>query len=276
MKIIEKTKNFILFASLISFINCADDKIIDFNSENVLPTGENSKDWELVFQDEFNSNSLDLAKWSAGLGWIDKKAERRSKFTNENIFFDDGKLILKAEIYSDDIYSAAINSKNKFFQRYGFFEAKLKAGEGNGVISRWFGKQFLRHWAPAIDAVQIMGDNPGADSLYGINKNNAAIRWLIAPERETSRGKVFKISDDSLKNDFHIIGIKWQPDEIIWYLDGEKVLSISEGTEDINVPLYWIFDLSYCDDFEIPNYECPDSSANNTARMEVDYFRVWR
>ena len=260
-----------IIISLITFTNCADDNIIDPKLKTPLPTGENSKNWELVFQDEFNSGSLDLTKWSIGTGWLEKSNQKTEK---EYILFDEGNLILKAEVDTGAVYSGAINSKNKFFQKYGFFEARIKSALGSGFLSRWVGKQNFQDWAPAIDAVQILGDT-SSDSLSAANFNNVGIRWLVAPERETIRRGKFALNEEMFQDDFHIFGVNWQPDTITWYLDGNEVFSFYEGAEHLNIPFYWIFDLTFCSDYVFPDYECPENPFPISAEMKVDYFRVW-
>ena len=266
-------KTYFIIIILITFTNCADDKIIDPELKTVLPKGENSKNWELVFQDEFNSGRLDLTKWSVGRGWLKKS---NNKIEEEYISFDEGSLILKAETESGTIYSGSVNTKNKFFQKYGFFEARIRSAKGNGLLSRWMGKQYFQDWAPAIDAVQIIGDTVSADTLTAGNFNNVGIHWLVAPERETTRRGKFALTEGSFNEEFHIFGLNWQPDTITWYLDGEEVFRFFEGTEHLNVPFYWIFELTSCEDYSLPDYECPEIPGEISAEMRVDYFRVWK
>ena len=69
--------------------------------------------------------------------------------------------------------------------------------------------------------------------------------------------------------DFHIYGLLWTPDELIWYLDGEEVFR--RVNDFFKRPLHVIFDAEIMETWDgLPN---PDDLPST---FEVDYVRVWR
>ena len=95
-------------------------------------------EWQLVFEDEFDGNSLDTSKWNIEegdgcpdlCGWGNNEQQI---YSADNITVADGKLTIEGRQEADGTYtSARINTKGKFDFRYGRIEvsARLPAGRG--------------------------------------------------------------------------------------------------------------------------------------------------
>ena len=69
--------------------------------------------------------------------------------------------------------------------------------------------------------------------------------------------------------DFHIYGLLWTPDELVWFLDGEEVFR--RKNDFFKRPLHVIFDAEIMETWDgLPNVDDLPST------FEVDYIRVWR
>ncbi len=93
-----------------------------------------SKDgYALVWEDNFNGTVLDTTSWShetAAPGWVNNELQR---YTNDNIEFADGKLLIIAKKENNEITSARLITKGKKTFTYGIFEIKAKIPQGTGT-----------------------------------------------------------------------------------------------------------------------------------------------
>jgi beta-glucanase (GH16 family) len=102
--------------------------------------------WKLSWSDEFNGPDgapPDLAKWdivTGGGGFGNKELEQYTA-RPENVRQEHGNLVITARHESftgadgiqRDYTSARLNSKGKFEQKYGRFEARIKIPQGQGM-----------------------------------------------------------------------------------------------------------------------------------------------
>lgn len=96
------------------------------------PTDPYLKNRILVFEDNFNGNSLDTSKWDYEIGYC--RNNESQHYRPENAIVSDGVLNLKAirEHYAGDITrnstwtSASIHTSNRFEAFYGRWQAKIK------------------------------------------------------------------------------------------------------------------------------------------------------
>ena len=101
--------------------------------------------YSLVWSDEFDGTSLDLANWSyetgyGDFGWGNDEWQRYTA-NPENVLVNGGNLVLSAQCDSppncgkrnNTITSARINTLNKFSFKYGKVEARIKPPVGKGA-----------------------------------------------------------------------------------------------------------------------------------------------
>ena len=103
-------------------------------------TDENKK-WNLVWEDNFNGDYLNLQDWNYEThepGWVNNELQ---EYTDDirNIYVDNGNLVIKAikEETEDGIKytSGKVTTQNKHDYKYGRFEARLKVPEGQGSMA---------------------------------------------------------------------------------------------------------------------------------------------
>lgn len=181
--------------------------------------------WEMVFNDEFNGNSLDTDNWYTWYPkWPDKSDEwefgrthgdREGQiYRDENAIIENGilKLRVKEEqgtwyTASRDYTSGMIYSKSKF--RFGKIEIKCKIPYGQGFWPAFW--TFKGTPVEEIDIFEFGGDSPSTlytnlHSCYG--------------EPECSVGTNYNNGDFS--ENFYTIGIEWDPHCIRWYVDDDS------------------------------------------------------
>lgn len=120
----------------------------DSDNETLLPfanEGESELEWLLTWEDNFEGETLDETKWNYAIGnghtegipgWGN---EEKQFHQPDNVWVEDGKLIIEGrqEQVSDeygtyDYTSGLIDTRGKFSQKYGKFEARMKLPAGQG------------------------------------------------------------------------------------------------------------------------------------------------
>ena len=171
--------------------------------------------WPLVFSDEFEGNSLDLAKWEA-----------RSITGLKHVKVKDGNLVIGVDYKEDGktLETGSVWTRTSFL--YGYFEARLKFTKQNGWWAAFwmYGKTVAN---PFLDGFEIdifedyytrrldeKGRNrPLIDHNLHMYANATLKSWNYIEELQGSL------------DDFHVIGCKWTPFEISYYMNGKLIRS---------------------------------------------------
>ena len=220
-------------------------------AESLTPVKRN-KDWQLIWQDEFNTANLDLKKWSFEQNCSGGGNNEQQCYTNrsQNLSIENGILNITARrgVYSgpaksddaDDYLtggerelpftSARIRSKGKGDWLYGRFEirAKLPSGQGAWPAIWMLSTDSPYDWWAASGEIDIMeavnlkasSDESGELTKQPESRIHGTLhygrRW---PDNEHT-GSGFKLPRGEHPSDaFYTYAIEWQKDEIRWYVD---------------------------------------------------------
>lgn len=211
-----------------------------------------SKDWQLVWQDEFEAPSLDMQKWGFERNCFGGGNNEQQCYTDrsQNLSIENGVLNITArhETYSgpakqDDapdyvesekrelpFTSARIRSKGKGEWRYGRFEIRAKLPEGQGTWPAiWMlpTESPYDWWAASgeIDIMEAVNLNTRSDeSGELVNEPESRIhgtlhygrRW---PGNEHTGAGFRPPNGKHPADNFYTYAIEWQKDEIRWYVD---------------------------------------------------------
>src|SRR5438445_139083 len=108
-------------------------------------------EWVLSFHDEFDGTSLDKSKWSNGFGW--------GQDTNSNYgWCDPGANVVSGGVLvqridrrpkgGEPFSVGCINSKKRFAQQFGYWEARIRTARCAGSRSAFWGKPNDESWPP--------------------------------------------------------------------------------------------------------------------------------
>ncbi len=216
-----------------SQIKNLDNKIEDKKAEEVAQTG-----YKLVWSDEFDGNTIDPNRWRIDTGngpnndgfgsWSLEYCTDRP----DNVFVSNGSMVIRAvkEEYSGSHFtSGLVTTKGKFAFKYGRVEARIKLPSGYGIWPGFcmFGDDQFDHTSsnngiswPATGEIDIM-EMRGGDS----GDSNRTIMGTVHFGYDMS---TWKYEFNSVKlpgtanfsDDFHIFGIIWDSEKIIFQLDG--------------------------------------------------------
>lgn len=242
-----------------------------------------SRNWELVWSDEFNGaagESPDTTKWKFDVGtgqngWGNSELEYYTNRTTNVSMDGSGNLAItaKREMYSGSAFtSARIKTSGLFEQSYGRFEARIKTPWGPGIWPAFWilgANVDSMGWPQCgeIDIMELRGQKPNIinGSLHGPGYSGAA-----------AITKVFGFENDRFDVDYHLFAVEWGKDYIDYYVDN---ILYQEITPD-KVSGNWVFDHPF---FIILNVAVggnylgfPTSQTPFPQTMLVDYVKVYK
>ncbi|MDQ0230896.1 carbohydrate binding domain-containing protein [Metabacillus malikii] len=274
----------ILFSSCFPFksnVSAAENSATDTNTS--------SKDWKLVFSDEFDGDQINMDNWSYDVPTNGRYNGEIQSYTENNAFVKDGSLILEAR--KEDIteadgktynYSSAkLISKGKQKWTYGKVEVKAKMPSGQGIWPAiWMmpeDEPFYGTWPVSgeIDIMELLGHEP--DTIHGTIH--------FGKPHQQRQGHYYLPEGQSFADDYHIYSIEWEPGEIRWYVDGNLYHTANDWftKSDSNADEYTYpapFDQDF---FLIMNISVgggwpgnPDDTTVFPQQMAVDYVKVYQ
>lgn len=247
--------------------------------------------WDIIWNDEFEGESLDLSKWTYDYGngyngWGNYEAQYYQK---ANVSVENGNLVIEAIkedkegcLYTSGRIKTAMDCENVLFKtRYGKIEARIAMDCESGFWPAF--------WMMPVD--NIYGSWPLSGEIdimeaRGRTKNtiNGAIHFGEKIPNNKYSGGNYKFNEGEDISGYHIYSIEWEPDEIRWYVDGNKFYSTSnwytmrelgeksEYPAPFNQDFYLILNMAVGGTFD--NGILPES--NMTGKMYVDYVRVYQ
>ena len=263
------------------FFACSEEEMVSQNKEI---NDWEIEGWNIVWQDEFDNDSLDLTKWSreiGGHGWGNNELQFYTD-SDSNSYVENGNLILKAHVVPQGIgsskglryYSSArLRTYGKGDWKYGRIEVKAKVASGQGIWPAiWMlPTDWLFGGWPSSGEIDIM-EHVGYDLgvVHG-SVHTEAYNHKINTQRSSAR----KIAN--VDTEFHVYSIIWDKDKISFFIDDVQYF-LFENDQQGNYKT-WPFDqrfhllINIAVGGDWPGN--PDNSTNFPRKMLVDYVRVY-
>lgn len=237
------------------------------------------RNWQLVWSDEFDGAAgtlPDASKWGYDLGnnggWGNAELE---SYTNdpENVSLDgNGNLVITAIKNGNSYTSARVNTKGKFSQAYGRFEARLKTPYGPGIWPAFWmlgANNGEVSWPQCgeIDIMELRGQQPNviAGTVHG--PGYSAGNAISASHA---------LQNDRFDLDYHIFAVEWTENQIDFFVDGYLYNRISKS----DVPGEWVYNHPF---FLILNVAVggnyvgfPTAQTPFPQKMTIDYVKVYQ
>jgi beta-glucanase (GH16 family) len=181
--------------------------------------------FQLVWSDEFDGDTLDNTKWNYEIGngtngWGNNEKEYYTS-RPQNIKVQDGKLIITAinESYGGFGYtSGRITTKGKGHWKYGRFEIGAKLPHGTGIWPAFWLMPEAKSYGTGmwpdngeVDIMEYVGYDPG--KIYGT---------VHVKNHYGSNGVGKSLNYSGVENSQHVFAVEWGPDTISWYVDNYK------------------------------------------------------
>ncbi|MBR8536055.1 family 16 glycosylhydrolase [Carboxylicivirga sediminis] len=233
------------------------------------------KKWQLLFEDDFSSTSLNREKWITGYYWGKALLNKTYVLENEKQFFTDNNISISGKgvqlstrnEHADglvwdskrgfmpkafDFTAGLISTGQSHRQQFGKIEAKVKVDHVHPVRHAfWLVGEKM---APQIDVFRFEDKN-AKSHLAGLQLINGK-----GPELQSKTVKGAKFDSD-----YFVYSIEWTKDKLSWFINGVKV---NEQTNNIpDAQMYLVFSSHITDDVEKL-----DASAN----MYIEWVRCYQ
>ena len=222
-----------------------------------------------AFSDEFNSGAVDETKWESSFHW---RGRPPGLYQRSNVTVSNGCLVLAMrreevpEMKNHPKYHTytCARATTRQYTRYGYFETRARAMNSAGSSAFWFAGSG-KPWRIEIDVFEIGGKAPGRERAYNMNahvfrENGVDDHW--------NSGGVWQ-APWRLADDFHVYGLEWTPQQLVFYVDG--VVVRSQANTHWHMPMRPIFDsetmpdwFGLPEDLDLPSF------------YQVDYVRAWK
>jgi beta-glucanase (GH16 family) len=247
------------------------------------PAGLQAAQPKLLFADEFDRPNLDTARWVPTYWWGDKGCTISTNgelewYQPDDVQVSDGVLRLKAEkrpavgaegkIYE---YTSGVvttgkacwqdPTADKFTFQYGYAEIRARIPKGQGLWPAFWLLSADQEWPPEIDVMENLGHRP--------NVTYMTVHYPGADGKEASNGH--KWSGPDFSAGWHTFGADWQPNAIIWYVDGVERGRYTDAAHIPAEPMYLLLNLAVGGTWP----GAPDASTIFPAYYDIDYVRVW-
>ena len=236
---------------------------------------------QLVWEDAFDGDALDLTKWTHQIGdgcdinlcgWGNNELQY---YRPENTEVSNGTLKITAqrESFENRNYtSSRINTKGLSEWTYGRFEARMKLPTGKGLWPAFWmlsTDEPYGSWPQSgeIDIMEIIGSEPSI--------SHGTIHFGQLPNNRSAT-ESYALNASTFNDDFHTFAIEWESSVIRWYVDdylfSTKIRSVTGGSR-------WPFDHDFHFLLNVAvggNWPgSPNASTVFPQTMEVDYVRVY-
>lgn len=240
---------------------------------------------KLVWQDEFDGDSLDYSKWGieenafgGGNNELQIYTDRR-----ENVRVENGVLVIEARRDSPNVVgitrqysSGRIRTKHRGEWKYGRIEVRAKLPKGDGMWPAiWMlpteGKYGTWASSGEIDIMEMKGAVP--EEVLGTLHYGG--QW---PDNKYS-GDTYTLPDGKFSEDFHTFTVEWQEGQIDWYVDRNHYQTQTEWSSaggefpaPFNQHFHILLNLAVGGNL----VKDPDPNDTYPKQMLVDYVRVYQ
>lgn len=238
----------------------------------------------MVLNEDFDAPTLNADLWTTCYWWDDNgctnlSSKNQNWYRPENVTIENGKLILTARpekvkgwrgktfthtsgmVTSGRLYGEP-RAASGFEATYGFFEIRAKIPSGQGLWPAFWMLPSSHESLPEIDIMEVLGHAPSLLELH----------YHYAKPNGDKRSAAKEVATNDLSQGWHVYGVDWSPDRIVWYLDGQEVWRFAEPENISDEPMYLILNLAVGGTW--PGNT--DSTTPFPARYEIDYVRAWQ
>lgn len=239
--------------------------------------------WQRTFTDEFDGAEIDADKWTTCYWWDDNGCTNLGTkelqwYLPGNTDVADGLLRLTARpetvtgiegrafTYTSGMvttgrYYAEKYRPARFAMRYGYVEIRARVPAGQGLWPAFWLLPTDQKSRPEIDVMEILGHRPGVLEMHFHYSDGDGHR----------QGAGHQTDNPDLSENWHVYGLEWRANALVWYLDGVEQWRYAEpGIPD--QPMYLIINLAVGGEWPGD----PDATTPFPAQFLIDYVRAWQ
>ena len=218
------------------------------------------KKWALLWNDEFDDEKTIDSNWIPQNGSAGKILSSRWR---ENISVREGLAIItnrKESRGGREWTSGSMTCKREF--GYGYFESRFEISAASGVNN-----SFWLYQGRATDSLKSFEVDIVEGHYPDVFFTNIHDFGLSGEKVHTQNSKSFVSKDSDLYTSFHIYGLEWNEQKMIFYFDGKKIRELDNQVCFQNA--YLIVGTA------ILKWAGKITSAIDNTTMKIDYIRVW-
>jgi beta-glucanase (GH16 family) len=227
------------------------------------PAGQNAGDYVLSFDEEFDA--LDTSRWNDHI-WYE------SSNPTINYAVENGALkIWPQRDGSGNFFNRTLDTDGHYYQTYGFFEMEAKLPRGRGTWPAfWLFNHVGDQHFPELDIMEAYpgGEGWGSDGPNGVRIPVAYGATIWADANVLVGTNMHQTPD--LSAAMHTYGLKWEPNKVTFFFDGNAFYSANVTMGD---PMYILLDLWFGSASGQPDDTTPTGKSNS---YEVNYVRAWK
>lgn len=252
---------------------------IDIDEGYMSPMSYNGM--ELIWSDEFDGNTLDLAKWDYDIGtgcpdlcgWGNNELQF---YRSQNVSVGGGVVTLTAQqeaVEDSDYSSGKIVTRNIQSFQYGRIDVRAllpDGGQGMWPALWMLGVNQPTVGWPACGEIDIMEMRGGRNRENIISGN---VFWEDGGQRDSPT--IYQLSGKTFFDEYHVFSIEWFEKEILWYVNDEIYKSFNTNgiaKDEFRLPFYFIMNLAVGGNYPGP----PDNTTSLPSQMKVDYVRYFQ
>lgn len=245
------------------------------------PIKAQENQWELVFSDEFNlpdGSQPDPAKWNRAKRNLSQWARWNSS-SAKVAYIKKGALVCRAipnksePLDTAKMLTGAVDTKDKFEFQYGKVEVRMKTNLQSGNFpAAWLFKSQRKDLYGEIDIVEVFSNRKQA--AHNIHSQYT--------QKNPKHGLKTKSTKDINVKKWHVYGIEWTPDHVLWTIDGKTTgifrkpkdpAYIKEGAWTFDYPFYIILNQAVGDG----HWDAlPYPDTRKTFETRFDWVRVYQ
>lgn len=293
-----------------------DDFYLDSSDQFAQRNNLTQTDWfldefDIMFEDDFDGDSIDSTKWNTELVWADTRiingeqqyfvdTQEDPNFGYNPFNLTGSSLVIESIPVPDELrgnlpevcdeadpfgvdrcefLSGALSSHDKYGFIYGYVEGRMRVSGGAGALSSFY----LYHrypgtnddlpllHAPEIDIVEYLGENP-----FGAEDAFQTHHFadVTTGQVRSAPTMIHKNPDGSLYSEgYHTYSVLWEPQLVIWYIDGVEIKRMT-GPQVSRQPMNIVtYLVSGSAWAPTPDVNDPDLFP---LRYEIDYIRAYQ
>ena len=193
------------------------------------PRGQsiNLDEWNLVWSDEFEGDSLDRTKWNPTWNYV----RRGGVWHADQVSVADGNLRIRTEHkttpeFGPGWYSSEITTRDLFEYTYGYIEVSCICPGGNGLWAAFWTLSegmFATPDGSAADGCEIDVFESGFHGAKN-KRMRQAVNQATGFDGYTqgvSSGQILgHYTGENIYEQYNTFGLEWNENEIIWYING--------------------------------------------------------
>ena len=244
---------------------------------------------EVVWSDDFDSETIDMDKWTFDVGtgdwgWGNGELENYTA-RSENVYIEDGKLVIQAkrENYNGNAFtSARLKTKGRMAFTYGTLEARIKIPDlANGLWPAFWllGDNISSQGWPKCGEIDIleMGMAEAISAGTQNRRHSSGAFW----DYEGNQANYAEAKDAAvdLNNDFHNYKLVWTPQALTTYVDNQQAWRITidnpdNSLEEFHKPMHILLNLAVGGKNFVDIIDPGAITATFPAKMYIDWIRL--